>query len=73
MAFDRKAAIKMAAEHNSFSEEQLGTWVEMYHKKGKLSDDDIRDLSDKIPKAKVLNEKIQAEKATAAVILGEKK
>ena len=71
--FNRANALKMAAEHGSFTPEQLDEWTEMYHKKGKLSDGDIEKLADRIPKARELRVKIQAEKAAAAVITGEVK
>ncbi len=72
-SFDRKAALAMAAEHNSFTPEQLGAWVDMHHKAGKLTDDEVSELSGKIPMAKVITDRIQAEKAAAAVIIGEVK
>lgn len=72
-SFDRKAALAMAAEHNSFTTEQLGTWTDMYHKAGKLTDDEVSELAAKIPKAKEISDKIIADKAAAAVIIGEPK
>lgn len=66
-SFNRKDALQMAAEHESFTPEQLGEWTEMYHGKGKLTDDEVGELSAKIPKAKEISDKIKADKAAEAV------
>lgn len=60
--FDRKAALKMAAEHNSFTSEQLGIWTDMYYAKGLLTDSEIKTLSVSIPAAKIIDTAIEAAK-----------